>query len=92
MSAFITVFLSIFLAELGDKTQLATALFAADGARPSWLIFLASSTALVASAGLATLLGGGAREFIAGPWLKIISGVGFIAIGAFMLWSAARPA
>ena len=92
MAAFFTIFLSVFIAELGDKTQLATALFAADGARPGWLVFLASSMALVASAGLATLAGSLARGMLEGPALKIIAGAGFIAIGAFMLWGALKSA
>jgi putative Ca2+/H+ antiporter (TMEM165/GDT1 family) len=89
---FATVFATIFIAELGDKTQLATALFAAEGDRPKWLVFFASSAALVASDGLATVLGSVAREFIAGPTLKIVAGAGFVLIGAFMLWGALRPA
>jgi putative Ca2+/H+ antiporter (TMEM165/GDT1 family) len=89
MSAFLTVCLSVFIAELGDKTQLATALFAADGARSKWLVFFASSAALVASA---TLAGSAAREFFAGPSLKLIAGAGFILIGAFIIWGALRPA
>jgi putative Ca2+/H+ antiporter (TMEM165/GDT1 family) len=92
MAAFLTVFLSVFIAELGDKTQLATALFAAEGDRPKWLVFLASSAALVASAGLATIVGSVAREFIEGPVLKIVAGAGFVVIGAFILWSALKPA
>ncbi|HET9231540.1 MAG TPA: TMEM165/GDT1 family protein [Vitreimonas sp.] len=92
MTAFLTVFLSVFIAELGDKTQLATALFAADGARSKWLVFLASSVALVASAGVATLAGSAARELLAGPILKLIAGAGFILIGAFIVWGALRPA
>jgi len=92
MSAFLTVFISVFIAELGDKTQLATALFAAEGAQPKWLVFLASSAALVASAGAATLIGGAARELLQGPLLKVIAGAGFITIGAFMIWGALRSA
>ena len=92
MIAFLTVFLSIFVAELGDKTQLATALFAADSERSPWLIFLASSAALVASAGLATIAGSIAREFVQGPALKIVAGAGFMLIGAFILWGALRAA
>jgi putative Ca2+/H+ antiporter (TMEM165/GDT1 family) len=92
MTAFFTVFLTVFLAELGDKTQLATALFAAEGDRSPWLVFLASSAALVASAGAATLLGGIAREFVEGPWLKVGAGIAFILIGAAMLWGVLRPA
>lgn len=92
MIAFLTVFAAVFIAELGDKTQLATALFAADGIKSKWLVFLASSAALVASAGVATLAGSAARELVAGPVLKTIAGSGFIAIGGFMLWNALRPA
>jgi putative Ca2+/H+ antiporter (TMEM165/GDT1 family) len=92
MIAFLTIFLSVFVAELGDKTQLATALFAAEGDRPPWMVFLASSMALVASAGLATIAGSFARDFVEGPLLKIIAGAGFVVIGAFMLWGALKPA
>ena len=91
MAAFFSVFISVFLAELGDKTQLATALFAAEGDRPPWLVFLASSAALVTSCALATLLGGVVSEYAAGPWLKLVAGAGFVVIGAYMLWSALRP-
>lgn len=92
MTAFLTIFLSVFVAELGDKTQLATALFAAEGDRPPWLVFLASSMALVASAGIATIAGTMAREYIEGPMLKLVAGAGFIVIGAFILWGALKPA
>ena len=92
MTAFLTVFLSVFIAELGDKTQLATALFAAEGNTPKWLVFLASSTALVASAGVATIAGSMARTFVEGPMLKIVAGCGFIVIGALILWGALKPA
>ena len=92
MTAFLTVFLSVFIAELGDKTQLATALFAADGARSKWLVFLASSAALVTSAEVATLAGSMAREYVSGPALKLVAGGGFIVIGALILWGALKPA
>lgn len=92
MTAFLTIFVSVFVAELGDKTQLATALFAAEGDRPKWLVFLASSMALVLSAGVATLAGSMAREFVEGPMLKLVAGGGFIAIGALILWGALKPA
>jgi putative Ca2+/H+ antiporter (TMEM165/GDT1 family) len=92
MTAFLTVFLSVLVAELGDKTQLATALFAADTGRSKWLVFLASSAALVTSAAMATLAGSIAREYVSGPTLKLVAGAGFIVIGAFILWGALKPA
>lgn len=91
MTAFLTIFLSVFIAELGDKTQLATALFAAEGNRPPWLVFLASSMALVASAGIATVAGTFARGYFEGPMLKLVAGGGFIVIGALILWGALKP-
>ena len=86
MNAFVTVFLSVFLAELGDKTQLATLLFAAEGERPKALGFAAAASALVASTGIAVLLGAAAERHLAALPLKLIAGIGFILIGAFIVW------
>ena len=92
MAAFFSVFLAVFLAELGDKTQIATALFAASGDRPPWLVFLASASALVASAAIATVLGTVARGFFEGPWLKLGAGAAFIILGGLLIFNALRPA
>lgn len=91
ISTFLTIFLSVFIAELGDKTQLATALFAGEVDRPKWLVFLASSAALVTSSALATLAGSLLRDLFSGPWLRLAAGTGFILIGVFVVWSALRP-
>jgi putative Ca2+/H+ antiporter (TMEM165/GDT1 family) len=85
MTAFATVFASIFLAELGDKTQLATLLFAAEGGRPKWLVFVAASLALIASTAAAVLLGAAADRFLSGLPLKLLAGLGFIAIGGVLV-------
>ena len=92
LTAFFTIFASVFLAELGDKTQLATAVFAGEGDRPKWLVFLASSAALVTSTALATLAGSFLHGLFAGPWLKLAAGAGFIVIGAFVIWETLKPA
>jgi len=92
LTAFFTIFVSVFLAELGDKTQLATALFAGEGDRPKWLVFLASSAALVTSTALATLAGSFLHGLFAGPWLKLAAGAGFIVIGAFVIWETLKAA
>ena len=42
------VFAAVFIAELGDKTQLATMLFASDKEVSKWVVFFAASTAIVA--------------------------------------------
>ena len=85
MIAFLTVFATIFIAELGDKTQLATLLFSADGDRPRWLVFAAATAALSASTLLAVLAGAAAERYLAAIPLKLIAGAGFIVIGALMI-------
>ena len=85
MTGFITIFLTVFLAELGDKTQLATVLFSSDGDKSRLLVFAAASAALVASTGIAVLLGMAAERWMAAPPLKLLAGVGFIAIGLWMV-------
>lgn len=92
LASFFTIFASVFLAELGDKTQLATALFAGEGDRPKWLVFLASSAALVTSTALATLAGSLLHGLFNGPWLRLAAGAGFIVIGALIVWSALKAA
>lgn len=79
------VFVSIFVAELGDKTQLATLLFATDPKLGRLGVFLAASAALVCSSVLAVLLGEQISRFIAPGTLKVVAGVGFVVIGLWML-------
>ena len=85
LTSFLTIFFSVFFAELGDKTQLATVLFASDGEQNRWLVFAASSGALVLSSALAVLLGAGAERWLTMLPLKLIAGVGFVAIGLFLM-------
>jgi len=85
MSAFFTIFFSVFLAELGDKTQLATMLFASDSRTSHATVFAAASAALVASTAIAVLLGAAAERYLAFLPLKLIAGFGFGAIGAYLV-------
>src|SRR5438874_3695857 len=55
---FITVFMTVFLAEIGDKTQLATILFAAEQPSNKWIVFAGSASALVLAAAIGVLVGG----------------------------------
>jgi putative Ca2+/H+ antiporter (TMEM165/GDT1 family) len=81
----LAIFLTVFLAELGDKTQLATLLFAADGkSSPLWT-FLAAASALVLSTAIAVCAGTLANQWLTMVPLKLIAGFGFIAIGLWMI-------
>ncbi len=85
MTAFLTVFAAVFLAELGDKTQIATFLFSAEGERPKSVVFVAASLALVVSSAFAVLLGAAAEKHLSAIPLKLVAGGGFIIIGASMI-------
>lgn len=82
---FLTVFASVFIAELGDKTQLATMLFAADAEVSKTTVFLAASAALIVASGLGVLVGSVLADVINERLLHYIAGIGFIAIGVFTL-------
>ena len=88
LKAFLTVFAAVFVAELGDKTQLATMLFAADEQVSKWQVFAAASAALVVAAGLGVLAGGAVANVLSPRVLSLVAGIGFIAIGAFTLYTA----
>ncbi len=83
---FWTVFTSIFVAEIGDKTQLATLLFAADERRSKWLVFGASALALVAAATIAIFAGSFVGRHVSPNALRTAAGIGFIAIGVWTLF------
>lgn len=88
MKALWLVFLSVFVAELGDKTQVATLLFATDQNLSRLGVFAAASVALVCSSFLAVLFGAQMSRFASPATLKIVAGCGFIAIGIWMLIGA----
>ena len=79
------VFGTVFLAELGDKTQLATLLFAADKDVSKWLVFFGASLALIATSALGVLGGAVISQYVSERMLHISAGVGFILIGAWTL-------
>ncbi|AWB68964.1 hypothetical protein C2869_07980 [Saccharobesus litoralis] len=85
---FLTIFVSVFIAELGDKTQLATMLFAADKEVSKYTVFLAASAALIAATAIGVLAGSLLSNYINEKVLHIIAGLGFIVIGIVTLIKA----
>ncbi|MBI2963051.1 MAG: TMEM165/GDT1 family protein [Deltaproteobacteria bacterium] len=80
-----TVFFTIFVAELGDKTQLATLLYAADTSHPKLTVFAASAAALVLTSALGVLAGSLVSEHVHPKVVRWVAGVGFIAVGVWVL-------
>lgn len=83
-----TVFGTVFLAELGDKTQLATLLFAARERSSLVTVFMAASLALVATTAIGVLAGAAISSYVQPKYLSYAAGVGFILVGAWTIWQA----
>ena len=83
LKVFFTVFAAVFIAELGDKTQLATMLFAADKEVSKWTVFWGASAALIVATAIGVIAGTFLSEYINEKYLNYLSGAGFILIGAF---------
>ncbi len=81
-----SIFISVFMAELGDKTQLATVLFASDKSLSALQVFLASAGALALSSAIAVFLGSTVGRYMQFTPLKLIAGVCFIGIGCWTVW------
>ena len=83
---FLTVFASIFVAEMADKTQVVTLLFAADKAVNKWVIFLGSASALVVASAIGVLAGTMLSHVVSVRMMSVVAGTGFILIGAWTLY------
>ena len=80
----ISTFGAVFVAELGDKTQLATMSMAA-GSRARWAVFIGSALALCATSAIAVLAGEAVTRVVSPLLLRRIAGAVFIALGALFL-------
>jgi putative Ca2+/H+ antiporter (TMEM165/GDT1 family) len=80
----LTTFGIIFLAEMGDKTQLAAMTMSAQTKKP-WAVFIGSSLALAAVSALGVIVGSVLGEYLPLEWVKRVAAVAFIIIGVLML-------
>ena len=85
MKLFFITFFSIFIAELGDKTQLATMGFAASNSSAKWIIFAASAIALTLSSFIGVFFGQYISKYFTPTQINTAAALLFIAIGLFML-------
>jgi putative Ca2+/H+ antiporter (TMEM165/GDT1 family) len=81
---FLTTFGMIFLAEMGDKTQIAAMTMAAQSKRP-WTVFIGSAVALTAVSGIGVLVGSVIGNYVPLIWVKRAAAVAFIIIGILLL-------
>jgi putative Ca2+/H+ antiporter (TMEM165/GDT1 family) len=79
-----STFLAVFLAEMGDKTQLATLSFAASGTS-RWVVFGASALALVSTSAIAVLAGEAVARHVPPLWIRRAAGALFIVLGVWTL-------
>ena len=84
----LTVFSAVFVAELGDKTQLATLLFAADKEVSKLTVFAGASFALIVASAIGVLAGGLIAQHVGEKHLHYLAGIGFVAIGIWTLVKA----
>ena len=84
-TAFITTFIAVFLAEIGDKTQLAVFGFASQDVS-KWTIFVAAALALIAATAIGVLAGSIVGKYIPPTYIKYGSGLLFIIIGVFTIF------
>ena len=83
-----TVFTSVFIAELGDKTQVATMLFASDKEISKLTVFTGASLALILTSAIGVVAGSVVSQYVSEKNLHYLAGIGFIAIGLWTLLKA----
>jgi putative Ca2+/H+ antiporter (TMEM165/GDT1 family) len=80
----LTTFGVIFLAEMGDKTQLAAMTLASQTRKP-WAVLVGASLALAAVSAIGVAVGAALGHYLPLVWIKRAAGVAFIIIGALIL-------
>jgi putative Ca2+/H+ antiporter (TMEM165/GDT1 family) len=81
----LSTFSLVFLAELGDKTQLATLSLAASG-KSRLTVFAGASVALIVTSGLAVLVGDAVTRVVPAAWIHRAAGVAFVVMGILLLF------
>ena len=85
LKEFFATFLTIFAAEFGDKTQLATLMITAQSHAP-WIVFVGAASALIMTSLVGVLLGRWLARNVAEETLEIITGASLLMIAVLLLW------
>jgi putative Ca2+/H+ antiporter (TMEM165/GDT1 family) len=86
-----SAFVTVFLAELGDKTQLATFGIASAADSRRLAVFAGSAGALVLTSAIAVVAGAAVGKLVPAHWILRVSGLAFVALGAWSIWKSFRP-
>ena len=89
-SIFITTFTTIFIAELGDKTQIATLMLSAESGKPI-IVFIGSSIALISSSLVGVLIGKWLSNKISPNKFSLFTGLLMIIISVFLCYDIIKP-
>ena len=89
LSIFITTFTTIFIAELGDKTQIATLMLSAESGKPI-IVFLGSSLALISSSVVGVLIGKWLSKKISPSKFALFAGALMIIISLFLAYDTLK--
>jgi Ca2+/H+ antiporter, TMEM165/GDT1 family len=81
---FLSTFVAVFVAELGDKTQLATLSMSA-ASKSRWVVFAGAALALVATSAIAVAAGEAITRVVSPLWIRRVAGVVFIGMGLLYL-------
>jgi len=85
LKLFATVFTTVFMAEIADKTQIATVLYASNAQHGKMSVFLGSALALCLASAIAVFAGSALSHWINGRALTRVAGIAFIAVGIWTL-------
>ncbi len=83
-----TVFVTVFFAEIADKTQIATVLYASDSHYGKLTVFLGAAGALVLATGISVVAGSLLSQWISGKLMERLAGGAFILVGIWTIWRA----
>ncbi len=89
LTVFTSTFLTIFLAEMGDKTQMATLLMSAESKSP-WVVFAGAGTALIATSLIGVLLGRWLSTKLSPKTIESLAGASLLFISVMLLWEVVQ--
>ena len=78
-------FITVFLAEIGDKSQLAAIALGGSSKSPR-AVFFGSITALILASFIGVIIGGGVAQIIPTKLLKSLAAIGFVIMALKLLW------